>query len=116
MIKSNRYNKGLINIIVAVDTKTRNGLIEKGYLYVEWTKCKIADSYDVKRCYNCSVFGHLNTTYTKKVPVCSFCAEAHDTRLYTAHIQKCANCSNKIYKTNLDIKNITQSTSTNLST
>lgn len=98
-------HKGLINIIVAVDPRTRKAVIDKGYLYVEWKKCNVADSYHIKRCYNCSGFGHLNTECTKKFPVCSLCAEGHETRLCTSSSQKCANCivSNKVYKTNLDI-------------
>lgn len=98
-------HNGLVNLIVAVDSKTRTFILSLGHLYVNWSRCRIAESYHIKRCNTCCNFGHLSTNCNSKFPVCNLCAESHESKLCSSNFKKCANCiqSNRNYKTEHDI-------------
>lgn len=81
-----------VNLIAAVDPLTRNSITQKGYLQINWTRCRVKDSYHIKFCNNCSSFGHLSSNCSSKFPVCFKCADCHLSTLCTSTVLKCANC------------------------
>lgn len=96
---------GLVNLIIAVDPKTRAVILKKGHLYVNWTRCRVNDSFHIKRCNTCCSFGHLSASCTSKFPICRICAEGHEDKVCSSSVNKCANCirSNNQFKTSFDI-------------
>lgn len=49
--------RNLVNLIIAVNPKTGRDILQKGYLFVNWTKCRVNDFYHMKQCYNCCYYG-----------------------------------------------------------
>lgn len=98
-------HENLVHLIVSLDKQTRADIIEREYLYVGWSKCRIKDSYHVKICNTCCGFGHLSNNCKSKFPVCNICAESHEYSLCTSKVKKCANCIrfNKNSKTPIGI-------------
>jgi hypothetical protein len=55
------------------------------YYGVNWdSRSLIAEKYNhdarIKQCYHCQQFGHIGTQCQSNHPVCTFCAQHHETR------------------------------------
>lgn len=76
-----------------------------GHLYVKWSRCRVSESYHIKRYNICCSFGHISTDCTSKFPICHICAESHEAKMCSSNVNKCANCtrSNNLFKTTYNI-------------
>ena len=91
-------------MLLELDGVTHQQLLEREILYLGWQRCKIFDSANVRRCFNCWGYGHTKKT-CKKEQVCYHCAEKHDSNVCTKKVKKCINCVNKKNKFSLkDLK------------
>ena len=46
------------SMVLETDNKTHQQLLNQGIIYLRWQRCKIFDSIDVRRCFNCWGYGH----------------------------------------------------------
>lgn len=58
--------------------------------------CHVRDHLHVLRCGKCSKFGHSTSKCAATNPICSFCAQSHDSKSCSqksdAYKHKCSNC------------------------
>lgn len=82
------------NLVLSVDSDTRRNIISRGFLYLGWSKCNVADSFHVMRCFNCSLFGHTQKNCTNKAPTCPLCSGCHTLKecRVSENQHKCINC------------------------
>lgn len=106
IITNQKFNKRC-TIIAETDPNLFKKLINQGYLYVEWRKCYIRESFNIIRCFNCNAFGHMKTNCPKQNSVvCYKCGGNHRGSECTSSVLKCPNCcthnlrSNYKYDTN----------------
>ena len=97
-------NRESWSMILELDDMTHQQLLERGLLYLGWQRCKIFDSTNVRRCFNCWGYGHKQKTCKKDI-VCNHCAEKHESKDCKNKVKKCINCMNQKQKFNLkDLK------------
>lgn len=90
------------SIILEVDERTHEILLNKGKLSVGWKKCKAFNHLNVKRCYKCWGFYHIAKKCTREEK-CSKCAGNHNIKECKAAKSRCVNCMFKNQKYNLKI-------------
>lgn len=83
--------KQKVEVIVEGDPATYRGVMERGFLYIGWSKCKLRESFHIKRCFNCSKYGHFAAN-CKEAEVCPKCAQEHKFRDCKSDFLKCINC------------------------
>ena len=86
------YHKALIKC----SKKIRNYIVLKngGYLYLNLSRCRVVDKFNVIQCFHCYKFNHIadKCADKDKPPVCGRCAEAHESRNCNTSNVKCVNC------------------------
>lgn len=92
------------NVVIEVLPSIRKIIISKGYLFIGWKKCEVADHYSVTRCFKCSRYGHIKGQ-CKSETVCVICAGNHELKNCHAQFKKCTNCVNynSRHKTNVSV-------------
>ena len=70
-------------------------------IFVDFSRCRIADRLHVVQCYQCQKFGHMKNQCTHRNPnvqVCRYCSGNHDSKSceHKGHPSnyRCANCGN----------------------
>ena len=82
---------------IKVSPDIRHFLIEKQWIYIGNTRCKVKDRFDLKQCFKCQRIGHISTQCKEDNAICMFCGASHMTR-NCPHKQsqdqhRCTNCS-----------------------
>ena len=74
-------------------------------LLIGWDVCKVAESFDLMRCFNCSGYHHTANKCTSSV-ICPKCSGNHKIADCKSQVESCINCINVnlALKLNLDCK------------
>lgn len=87
-----KNRKGMINVILQMDTKSYECIEQKEMLHIGWRRYIFRDSLNVKQCFNCWKFGHLARNCKKETPTCQKCAGEHKEKDCQSNQVCCANC------------------------
>jgi hypothetical protein len=72
-----RRDADVVNIVVELDPKIRELLLENGRVYIDYDSCRIVDFYHISRCYRCQGYGHVQKFCKRSGDsVCSHCGRA----------------------------------------
>lgn len=99
----NRKNLG--NIVVEVNSKHFNAIMQMGKINIGWRQCKIFEFYDITRCFNCAGYYHKANKCTKS-KACYKCGKDHKTNECSENKLCCVNCKLSVekLKIHLDIE------------
>lgn len=86
-------NKNLnkFNVVLELDAPSFDAIMKLQRVYIGWERCRVVENINVKRCYNCSEYGHLASSCEKPV-CCPRCAECHEISECVSDFVKCVNC------------------------
>ena len=84
--------------VFKVVPEIRTALLESGYIFLEFNRCKFYDRFWVTQCFHCQRFGHSAMSCRQKqenvAPVCRFCAGSHKSSDCDKKSEpKCSNCA-----------------------
>lgn len=98
----NKQKNGF-NCIIQVDGEAFQHLMKEKKIFVGWDRCRITESVDLLRCYNCSGFQH-KASECKRTKSCPRCAENHDLKDCASNKKECTNCKFAVntYKMEID--------------
>ena len=93
--------------VLKVDPKIREVCLDSGFIFLDFSRCKVYDRFWVTQCYHCQRFGHLTSACHKKrdavPPTCKYCAGSHNSsECSNKESPKCANCKNNKDSLNSD--------------
>ena len=96
--------KDKVNVILETVPPLFNTIINKGFLYIGWSKCHVKEHFSLIRCYKCCKFGHYKKDCRSETVICSQCSGSHEKNSCPSKDQCCANCKsiNARYKSNLN--------------
>lgn len=96
--QSGRRRKEDGSLIIEVDKRTHEQMINREKINIGWRKCRIFDYFNVKRCFKCWGYYHIAKNCTRQ-ETCYKCAGSHRTDECKTTIKKCVNCmyKNKMY-------------------
>lgn len=78
--------------VIEVSPSTRESLLGRGKVCIDWRMCRIDDHISILQCFKCSSFGHVQSACVNKT-CCSRCAGEHLSRDCSAgNNYKCGNC------------------------
>lgn len=79
--KTGPRNKETCHVILECSAQSRQALLNRGKLYLEWSSCIIKDHISILQCYKCQEFGHIAEKCTSSNPNCRFCSsQEHDSK------------------------------------
>lgn len=80
LYKVGRRDAETVNLVVEIEPKLREILLEAGRVYIDYDSCRIVDFYHISRCYRCQGYGHVQKFCKKEGGhVCSHCGrEGHE--------------------------------------
>lgn len=101
-LKRTRTSNANVNVVLEVSPRVRRQIINKGYLYIGWSRCGVADYCIVPRCFKCSRYSHQKSTCRNET-TCPQCAGPHELQDCQSEVFNCINCVeyNKLHKANL---------------
>lgn len=73
--KIGKRDAELASIVVEVTPDIRSEILKRGYLFVDWAKCRAQDYTKVTRCFKCQLLGHLAKSCQAESPTCGHCAQ-----------------------------------------
>ena len=86
----------LKNIAVKCSPKIHNYILNvcQGFIYLNYTRCKVFNRLFVLQCYHCRGFNHIakNCPDSNKSAVCGKCAQSHETKACRESQPRCINC------------------------
>jgi hypothetical protein len=84
-------------------------IMEDRRMKVGWNRCYVVDAIDIKRCFNCSSFGHIAKDCRASGPVCPRCAGCHKINECSSNRVKCNNCLqlNEKFNANVNVNHCT---------
>lgn len=97
-------NSSRFGFKMSCDPETYSKVLNASTLRVGWDYCRVTESIDFIRCYNCSSYHHVKAECKSKT-VCPKCAEDHSLKDCSSTVEKCINCirHNERLKLGLDI-------------
>jgi len=95
--------KNMYNAIVECSPAAFKAIMERGYMWVSWSRCRIREHFSLRKCFKCWKFGHEKKDCKSKVPICPECGEHHEKKDCNSQLKCCTNCNlfNKKTKSNL---------------
>jgi hypothetical protein len=90
------------SLILEVDIRTHELMLEKERINIGWNKCRVFDHYSIKRCFKCWGFYHIAKD-CKRQETCSKCAANHKASECKAIKMRCVSCMHKNKTYNLKI-------------
>lgn len=102
-IETNRRNENLISVIIEIEPYVYSKIMAKKKILIGWSSCIVYDAVDLKRCFKCSLFGHLGDK-CRNQQVCPRCSKNHELKNCNTRTEKCINCvrSNQNQNTKLN--------------
>lgn len=79
------------NYIIDVDRVTKNILLARPRVCINFNRVRIQDYVTITRCFRCQAFGHTSYRCAELIK-CGKCAADHDTKECKSSVVKCANC------------------------
>lgn len=98
-IENKKYKNS--SIIMELDPKTHNYLLNKEKVNVGWSRGNVYNHVSILQCFNCQGFYHLAKDCEEEQS-CSFCSDRHTYKDCNSKQTKCINCIKA--KTNLNIE------------
>ena len=96
-IKNGKGDVSSKKVAVKVSPNIRNYIMimNKGYLYVNLSRCRVYDRLMVTQCYHCYGYYHFANHCPNKAkpPTCGRCASPHETKNCQSQEEKCINCT-----------------------
>lgn len=90
--------------IIEVDGETSDMLLDKGFLKVSFSRCRVFEHVKMSRCYKCQGYNH-KASECKNNRACKKCAGDHDMKDCTSDKFMCVNCkvANEKFSLNLNV-------------
>lgn len=82
---------GKVNWLLDVDRKTRECLLNRKRVCIEYERYRVVQHITMVRCFKCQVFGHMTGKCTG-TQACAICSEDHQTKGCKSDTLKCSNC------------------------
>lgn len=91
--------------IIECDPGSHRRILEEGYLYLDWSRCRVFNYVSVFRCFKCGGFGHRRDECKSAIKCLKCCALDHSTENCVCDSYSCNNCieANKNINTQFDI-------------
>nr|CAI5825823.1 unnamed protein product [Callosobruchus analis] len=95
-------NKEFFNIIIEISPFLFKPLVDKGYVFINWTRCRLQEHVNIVRCFKCSKYGHYKKDCRNNDMICPRCSDAHEAKDCKNQNVCCPNCKmhNIKFKTN----------------
>lgn len=84
--------KNVFNIIFEVKSLLYHQIMEKGYLYMGWNRCRVQEHFSLPRCFKCCKYGHHKKDCRSESVVCPNCSGSHEKNVCTSAAKTCINC------------------------
>lgn len=93
-----KNNSKIYQVLLEVDAVTYGLVLKQGKLFINYDVCSVFDAIDIKICYKCSGFNHLQNQCNSSDLNCPKCSLNHCLKDCTSNSFKCYNCksSNQI--------------------
>lgn len=76
-----------VNLVVELEPKIRELLLEAGRVYIDYDSCRIVDFYHISRCYRCQGYGHVQKFCKKPGIVYARTVGGRDMNLWIVHVK-----------------------------
>lgn len=80
LFKVGPRGKKTVHWVVECSPSTRKSFIAMERVFVDQSSCRVKDYLSVARCFNCQGLGHVGKHCLQKNPICSHCAENHESK------------------------------------
>ena len=90
-----KHNPDEATVGVRVSQKLCDLLLDKGFVHIGHSFCRVVERTFIKQCYKCQALGHLISECKAKTPNCFRCGGSHFSRDCTSRTRadmKCINC------------------------
>ncbi|GBO23143.1 hypothetical protein AVEN_19060-1 [Araneus ventricosus] len=87
-----RERKGRSHCVVQTTPSAFAALIALRKLSLGWTRHSVKEHLNIKRCFKCQSYGHLQRECKRKNYYCAFCGFEHHTNSCNSRFPCCANC------------------------
>lgn len=93
-------------MILEVCPETHRSILNKGFVFIKFARCRVYNANLVPRCYKCSRLSHYEKNCTSSELCCPKCAGEHKLKDCDSNNLKCINCitANQKLKTKIDVK------------
>lgn len=103
IVRIYKNKKNEFNAIVEINTEDYKKIMEMGKIKIGWDRCKVYESFDVRRCYNCLGFGHKKEKCTVTTITCLKCGDQHLAKDCVMTTYDCINCKRANTSLNLQL-------------
>ncbi|GBO26897.1 hypothetical protein AVEN_22746-1 [Araneus ventricosus] len=87
-----KERNGRSHCVVQATPKAFTALLQIRKLSLGWTRHSVREHINIKRCYKCQSFGHLQRECKRRNYYCAFCGFEHHTSACNSRAPCCANC------------------------
>lgn len=95
--------------IIKVTPELYSRIMNSGYIFAGFERCKVFDDFNINKCWKCGTFGHSGNKCQQPL-CCAHCSGAHDTRNCTQKgvVTKCIICirANKFLNKKRNIEHV----------
>ncbi|XP_045471764.1 uncharacterized protein LOC123678671 [Harmonia axyridis] len=88
-----RKNPNVFQALIELDAGAYGLVMDLGKLFVNFDACSVFDATDVRICFRCSGFNHIQSNCSLKI-TCPKCTGEHPLNKCTSSTLKCINCNN----------------------
>ena len=90
--RTNRKGVNVGNVVVELNRRMHDILMNQRRVYVKWKVCKVRDFVSVMRCRRCLAFGHTTRECALKERLCEKCGENGHLKEKCRNVCRCRNC------------------------
>ncbi|GBL80359.1 hypothetical protein AVEN_92269-1 [Araneus ventricosus] len=88
-----RGKEGRNHFVISAPPQLIQELITLRKISLNWQKHNIREHFDIKRCFKCQDFGHIQTNCKRKNVYCVYCGNSHPSSTCRNNRAQCLNCS-----------------------